>query len=89
MEFCVGASLRTLLFEMGILLLQSMAAENTAETVAASSINRDLANKTLAVGSQVTEFSLPRVSGLYLEHSSYNEPIYLAFTDSAPPCSTA
>ena len=34
MELCTGASLRTLL---GILLLQSMAAENTAETVAVSS----------------------------------------------------
>ena len=39
--------------------------------------SRDLRNKTLAVGSQVTEFSLPGVSGLYLEHSSHSEPIYL------------
>ena len=36
MEFCTGASLRTASFEMGILLLQSMAAENTAETVGVS-----------------------------------------------------
>ena len=29
------------------------------------------------MGSQVTEFSLPGVSWLYLEHSSYSELIYL------------
>ena len=42
----------------------------------------ELRNKTLAVGSQGTEFSLPGCSGLYLEHSSHSEPIYLAFADS-------
>ena len=36
MELCTEASLRTDTFEMGI-LLQSMAAENTTETVAESS----------------------------------------------------
>ena len=41
------------------------------------------------MGSQVIEFSLPGVSGLYLEDSSHSEPIYLAFVDSAQPCSTA